>query len=106
MYDIIIHPVSNGLMFRVGCQEFCFPVEEGLAELKRYIENPKMVEREYRRKGIIKEAEPDEENLTFTIPTQGQQDMTATEIRRREAGFNITLRGTPLNQEMNREEAK
>lgn len=54
MHDVSITKVLNGYSVIVGCQTLVFQTQENLLkELKRYLDNPEIVEKEYCQKGII-----------------------------------------------------
>ena len=48
MRDITISPVVNGFLVTVGCQRVVFTsLDDLIGELRRYVENPAKVEKEY-----------------------------------------------------------
>lgn len=53
MYDVNIHVVLNGYEVKVGCQTLVFnSLNEFLAELRSYLENPEETEKRYRKEAI------------------------------------------------------
>ena len=49
--DVNIHKVMNGFQVRVGCKNLVFEnKDEMIAELSRYYDNPRDVEKEYLEK--------------------------------------------------------
>ena len=53
METIIISPVSNGWIINVGCMKFVSENKEKMfKELSKYIDDPKTMEKEYRKNSV------------------------------------------------------
>jgi len=89
--DLTIHPVLNGFVVQVGCQQLVFTDRTTMArEIDRYYENPETVEKAYVANAV---------NKTLEAPaTLGPSyDIGAARIRPAEEAEDYAMAEVPLN---------
>ena len=87
--EIHIKPVLNGFIVNIGCQSVVFDSRSKLlAELGRYLENPRGLEVEYRKNALNPEASPE-------VP-EPRGLMTAQEER--QADYRLTGQGVTVGR--------